>query len=122
MIVESAITASAAREGADLPAFFLLQAEGGSALQNPLIPVILMVVVFYLVLFLPMRRRQRKMEAMLKNLRNGDQVATSGGLIGTIVGIGDDNTITLRVKPDNVKLQLARNSVTSLLNPGEEQK
>jgi preprotein translocase subunit YajC len=95
--------------------------QSTNPLQNPLAPIILMVVIFYLVLFLPMRRRQRKLEAMLSGLKNGDRVVTSGGLMGTIVGVGDDNSVTIRIKPDNVKLQFARSAVTGLLNEEQEQ-
>ena len=102
-----------------LPAVWL---QATSPLQNPLMPIILMVVIFYLVLFLPMRRRQKKLEAMLSGLKNGDRVVTSGGLLGTIVAVGDDNSVTIRVKPDNVKLQFARSAITGLLTEEEEKK
>jgi preprotein translocase subunit YajC len=102
------------------PAVWLLQAPSPS--QNLLVPIILMVVIFYLVLFLPMRRRQKKLESMLSGLKNGDRVVTSGGLVGTVVGLGDDSSVTIRIKPDNVKLQFARNAVTGLLNEEEEKK
>jgi preprotein translocase subunit YajC len=69
-----------------------------------------------------MRRRQKKLESMLSELKNGDRVVTSGGLVGTVVGLGDDNSVTIRIKPDNVKLQFARNAVTSVLNEEEEKK
>lgn len=88
----------------------LLQA-GGAA--NPLIPVILMVVVFYFVLFMPMRRRQKKHDEMLKNLSNGDKVVTNGGLVGIVTALSE-KTVTLRVRPDNVKLEFARGSVSGL--------
>lgn len=88
----------------------LLQA-GGTA--NPLIPVVLMVVVFYLVLFLPMRRRQKKHDEMLKNLKNGDKVVTNGGLVGVVTALSD-RTVTLRLRPDNVKLEFARAAVSGL--------
>ena len=97
--------------------------QATSPLQNPLVPIIMMVVIFYLVLFLPMRRKQRKLDNMLQNLKNGDKVVTNGGLIGTLVNVGEDNTVTLRVKPDNIKLQFSRNAVTALINgPSEEKK
>lgn len=99
---------------------WLLQAPSSS--QNLLVPIILMVVIFYLVLFLPMRRRQKKVDEMLSGLKNGDRVVTSGGLVGTVVGLGDDNSVTIRIKPDNVKLQFARNAVTGLLKEEEEKK
>jgi preprotein translocase subunit YajC len=52
---------------------------------------------------------------MLAGLHNGDTVVTSGGVVGTIVAVEDDSLV-LRVKPDNVKLQFARSSVTSLVS------
>jgi preprotein translocase subunit YajC len=94
--------------------------QSANPLQNPLTPIILMVVIFYLVLFLPMRRRQRKADEMLRNLKNGDRVVTTGGVIGTIVALGDDHTLTLRIKPDNVKLQFSRGAVTGLAQADEE--
>jgi preprotein translocase subunit YajC len=100
----------------------ILLQQSTSPLQNPLVPIIMMVVIFYLVLFLPMRRKQRKMEAMLKDLQNGDRVMTGAGLVGTLVAIGDDNTVTLRIKPDNVKLQFARSAVTALVDEKDESK
>lgn len=102
------------------PALFLLQSN---PLSTPFVPIILMVVIFYLVLFLPMRRRQKKTDEMLQNLQNGDRVVTNGGVIGTIVSLGEkDNTVTLRVRPDNVKIQFSRGAVTALLSENEGKK
>jgi len=52
----------------------------------------------------------------LEGLENGSTVVTSGGIVGTIVHIGDDDTLVLRVKPDNVKIQVTRSSVSSLVS------
>jgi preprotein translocase subunit YajC len=52
---------------------------------------------------------------MLKDLENGNVVLTTGGIVGTIVTINNDDTLILRVKPDNVKLQISRSSVASLV-------
>ena len=103
---------------ASVPLALWLQ-QGGSQLQ-PFIPIILMVVIFYFVLFMPMRRKQRKLDEMLRNLKNGDRVVTTGGLIGTLVGVGDDSTVTMRTKPDNVKIEVSRRAVTALLSDQEE--
>ena len=97
-------------------AFWLLQ--GGSPLQ-PFIPIILMVVIFYFVLFMPMRRKQRKLDEMLRNLKNGDKVVTTGGIIGTLVAVGDESTVTMRIKPDNVKLEVSRSAVSALVSDPE---
>ena len=61
-----------------------------------------------------MQRQQKNQKEMVKSLQNGQTVLTSGGLIGTIVAVNDD-TLILRVKPDNLKLQVSRTAVTSLI-------
>ena len=96
----------------------LLQAPAPGLAQ--FLPFILIFVIFYLVLFLPMQRRQKKQKQMLEALKNGDQVLTSGGIIGTIVALNDDNTVVVRIKPDNVKLQVARSAVSTVV--AEEKK
>ena len=57
---------------------------------------------------------------MLSELKTGDKIVTTGGLRGTIIGLKDD-TITLRVPPDNLKLEVSRASVVSVA-PTEETK
>jgi len=96
----------------------MLQAPAPGLAQ--FLPFILIFVIFYLVLFLPMQRRQKKQKQMLEALKNGDQVVTNGGIVGTIVGLNEDNTIVMRIKPDNVKLQVTRSAVSTIV--GEEKK
>ena len=62
-----------------------------------------------------MQRQKKQTQKMLAALQNGDTVLTSGGVVGTIVALEDDSLV-LRVKPDNVKLQFARSSVTNLVS------
>ena len=94
-----------------------------SASPNSLLgflPILLIFGIFYFLLFLPMQRQRKQTQKMLAGLQNGNTVATSGGIIGTIVAIEDD-TVVLRVKPDNVKIQVARSSVSSMIS-GEGKK
>lgn len=94
----------------------LLQTAGPAA--NPLLqflPIILIFGIFYFLLFLPMQKQKKQQKAMLAALKNGDNVMTNGGIVGTIVSVNDDDTLTIRVKPDNVKLQVARSAVASLI-------
>ena len=87
------------------------------------LPFILIFVIFYFVLFLPMQRRQKKQKQMLESLKNGDQVVTSGGIVGIIVGLNsDDNTVVLRVKPSDLKLTLIRSAVSSVIGEEKEKK
>ena len=73
-----------------------------------------MIAIFYFLVFRPMQRQQKNQKEMVKALQNGQTVLTSGGIIGTIIAVNDD-TLILRVKPDNLKLQVSRTAVTSLI-------
>jgi preprotein translocase subunit YajC len=86
-----------------------------------ILPIVLIFGIFYFLLFLPMQRQKKNQQKMLSSLQNGNTVLTSGGIVGTIVSIGDDDTLVLRVKPDNVKLQVARSAVSNLVT-GEGKK
>jgi preprotein translocase subunit YajC len=79
-------------------------------------PYVLIGVVFYFLLFMPMQRQKKRQQQMLNELKSGDNVVTSGGIVGTITAV-DGDTIVLRVKPDNLKLQFARSSVSTLVPP-----
>jgi len=93
-------------------AFLMLQQTTGS---NPI-----MGLLFYLLVFMPMQRQKKQQQQMLKTLENGSQVLTTGGIIGTIVSVNADDTLILRIKPDNLKIQVARSAVASLIT--EEKK
>ena len=85
-------------------------------------PIVLMFGIVYLLLFLPMQRQKKAQQKMLRELQNGSVVLTSGGIIGSITEIKDDETLVLRVKPDGVKLQVARGAITSVLSGAGEAK
>ncbi len=92
---------------------FLLQQPS----SNPIVgflPLILIVGIFYFLVFMPMQKQKKQQAAMLKGIQNGYIVLTTGGIIGTVVSVNDD-TLILRVKPDNLKLQVARSAVASVI-------
>ena len=91
----------------------------GSSLLG-LLPIVAIFLVFYFLLILPNQKRQKKLQQMLANLKNGDRVITSGGIHGTIVGLRDEY-IVLRVPPEQVKLEVLRSAVTSVQLPVEQQ-
>ena len=99
--------------------FILLQTTGGNPLLG-FLPLLLIVGIFYFLVFMPMQRQKKQQAQMLKDLQNGSIVVTNGGLVGTIVSINADDTLILRVKPDNVKLQVSRSAVAGLVT--EEKK
>ena len=93
---------------------FLQSASPNSLLG--FLPILLIFGIFYFLLFLPMQRQRKQTAKMLAGLQNGNDVVTSGGIVGTIVSINSDDTLVIRVKPDNVKLQVSRSSVSSLVS------
>ncbi|HTS61351.1 MAG TPA: preprotein translocase subunit YajC [Candidatus Acidoferrales bacterium] len=94
---------------------FLQSAPSQSPLGGTLFMFLPMIAIFYFLLFLPMQRQKKQTAKMLAGLQNGDTVVTSGGIVGTIVTL-DSDTVVLRVKPDNIKLQVARSAVSSLVS------
>ena len=83
------------------------------------LPLIFIVGIFYLIVFLPARRRQKKVQAMIDNLKTGDKVITTGGLFGTVVGLRGDK-LQLRIA-ENVKVEISRNAVASLQQESDQE-
>ena len=82
------------------------------------LPLLFILGIFYLIVFLPARRRQKKTQEMIDNLKSGDKVITNGGIYGTIVGFRGDR-IQVRIA-ENTKVDMSRNAVTALQGPEEE--
>ena len=89
------------------------------------LPLLVIFGIFYLLLIMPMRKRQKKHQEMLKAITRGDRIVTTGGIFGTVVAVEED-VVQLRVA-ENVKLQIALSAVAGLakdagtadLNPTE---
>src|SRR5829696_5163316 len=92
--------------------FFLQAAPSPANSWMGFLPILLIFGIFYFLLFLPMQKQRKQTQKMLSSLQNGNTVVTSGGIVGTIVSIDGDDTLVLRVKPDNVKIQVARSAVS----------
>jgi preprotein translocase subunit YajC len=101
----------------------LLLALAGPARQgepNPFASFIMMgliFAIFYFVLILPMRRKQKKLEALVKELKSGDHVVLNAGIFGTIVGVESD-AFLVRVD-DKTRIKVLKSAVAGLA-PGAE--
>jgi preprotein translocase subunit YajC len=82
---------------------------GGGQGSFPLM-MILMIAVFYFILIRPQQKKQKETDSWLKSLKKGDEVVTSGGVIGRISGL-TDNTVTLEVQ-EKVRIKVLRSSVS----------
>jgi len=93
-----------------------LQATGPeSSPFSMLVPMLAIFLIFWLLLIRPQQRKQREQEQMLKSIERGDDVVTTGGLHGRVVGVTDD-TLTLEiaaVKGEKVRVKVSRARIES---------
>ena len=78
------------------------------------IPLILIFVIFYFFLIRPQQKRVKEHQLMVSSLKSGDEVITSGGIIGTVEKVLEDDRIEVLLS-DNVKVQIIKSTITSLL-------
>ncbi len=98
--------------------FWMWQSGSGAI---ALLPLVAIFVVFYFLLVMPQQRQRKKWQAMINELKNGDKVVTSGGMRGTVIALREDY-IHLRVPPDNLRIEVARSAVVSVMPPEEAAK
>lgn len=77
------------------------------------LPIVLLIPVLYLVMIRPQQKRQKQWQQMLSSIKAGDRVTTAGGIRGIILSLKDDAVI-IRVAPDNIKLEVAKNAIASV--------
>jgi len=83
--------------------------------------ILAVFAIFYFLLILPVQRRQKRTQKMIRELKNGDRVVTSGGMRGTIISLKDDS-VQIRVEPDKVKLEFVRSAVAHVMKEDEGNK
>lgn len=84
-------------------------AQAGSGGLQQFLPIILLFVGMWFLIIAPQRKRQKAHDKMLKELKTGDEIVTSGGVYGTITNI-KDQVLVVKIA-DNVKIELDRVSV-----------
>lgn len=89
----------------------MAQPQGGAGWMG-LLPLIIIFVIFYFLMISPMRRRQKRLQMLIGNLKTGDKIITTGGIYGTVVGVSEDR-IQLRIT-ERVNIDLAKNAVSGL--------
>lgn len=100
-------------------ALFLALQGGGNPI-GMLIPMVLVFVLFYFLIIVPQRKRQRAVDEMLNNLKAGDKVVTNGGIYGQIVSVREDNrTVQLKIA-ENVRVEVARTAISGLQDVPEQ--
>ena len=85
------------------------------------IPLILIFVIFYFFLIRPQQKRVKDHKAMVEALKRGDEVITSGGIIGVVDRVMEDDRIEVIIG-ESTKVQIIRSTITSLLKKEEVKK
>jgi preprotein translocase subunit YajC len=98
---------------------FLQTAAEQPSIFSLALPLLIVFGIYYAIVILPTRKTQKKVQDMIDSLKVGDKVITNSGIYGTIAGLREDR-IQLRVS-ENVKLEMARTSVSAFQNPDPEQ-
>ena len=96
--------------------FLALLAANGQPSPVFVQPLIFLAIglIFYFIVFLPNKKRQRALQETLDNLKNGDKVKTSGGIYGVVAGIKEDRLL-LKVA-DQVKIEISKNAIVEKLS------
>ena len=92
--------------------------QGWGGAIGSLIPLILIVLIFYLLLIRPQQKRAKEHRRMVENLKKGDKVITSSGIYGVVESIGS-NPVTVKIA-ENVKVKLAKAYIAAIRPPTEE--
>lgn len=103
-----------------LTLFILFQSPGGGNFLVAILPWLLIFGVFYVLLILPQRKRQRELQETIASLKAGDRIVTTGGIIGTITSVRE--TSLLLRSADKSILEVSRSAVANKLQGNEEPK
>jgi len=91
-------------------------AAGGQSLFSAMLLPLLLLVVFYFLLIRPQNKRAKEQREMIAKIASGDEVATSGGILGKVVEVGEQ-FVTLEIAP-NVNIKLQKVQVSQVLPKG----
>lgn len=93
-------------------------APGAGGGLGMMLPILLFIPLLYLLMIRPQQKKQKQWQQMLAGIKSGDRVTTAGGIRGVILSIKDDSII-IRVAPDNLKLEVAKSAIASVTTQDE---
>jgi preprotein translocase subunit YajC len=97
---------------------FLILFQSGAAGLLQLLPIVLIIAVFYVLLIRPQQKRQRQLQETIASLKIGDRVVTTGGVIGVITTVRD--TSFLIRSADKSILEIARSAIAGIDEEGKQ--
>lgn len=90
----------------------------GDLLTSFMLPMVFIFIIMYFLMIRPQQRRMKQHQELIKNLRRGDTVVTSGGLIGKIARVVDDNEVLVDLA-DQVRVRVVRSTIAEVRSKGE---
>jgi len=87
---------------------------GGSDFLLQLMPILLMIVIFYFLLFRPQQQRMKTHREMVANIRRGDTVVTGGGIVGKVSRVKDDSAEVEVEIAENTRIRIMRATITEV--------
>lgn len=100
------------------PAYAQAAPGGASDMLTQMLPIVLMFVIFYFLLFRPQQQRAKQHREMLANVRRGDTVVTSGGIVGKITKVIDDRELEVEIASDT-RVRVVRHMISEVRAKGE---
>lgn len=97
---------------------FLIFFQGGLGGLAQLLPIFLIIAVFYFLLIRPQQRRQKQLQETIASLKTGDKVITNGGIIGVITMV-KESTFLIR-SADKTILEIARSAIADIDHEGKQ--
>lgn len=101
--------------------FFLDAANGAGAgdMLGMLLPIALMIGVFYFLMYRPQKKQEKEIQQMRNNIAVGDEISTNGGLIGRVIKIKDD-IVTIETGSDKTRLKIFKWAIRAVEIPADE--
>ena len=92
---------------------------GGGGLTQTLIMIAPLILVFYFLLIRPQRQKEKERRAMLDQVKKGDKVVTTGGILGEVVRVSEREIVILVDKEKNARLRMLRTAIYGIVGPKE---
>jgi len=100
------------------PAFAQASPFGGDGMLMQLLPFAVLLLIIYFLILRPQQKRVKEHQELIKNLRRGDTVVTSGGLVGKVTKVVDDEQVEIEIA-DGVRVRQVRSMVSGVRAKGE---
>jgi preprotein translocase subunit YajC len=90
---------------------------GSMGILGSLLPMFLLIAVFYLLLIRPQQKRQKEHNNLLNALKAGDEIITATGIYARVISVEDPSTFIIELLPNGGKVKIARSGIAGKTNP-----